>query len=90
MPFSFFIEVSDTMAICMASRNYVGNVFKRDVSSILIATSGDMLLSQIVSIFIVSDINLNKDLNLIGRLKLTNIIKFANNGFLQLFLRYRE
>ena len=57
----------------MAGRSNVVNGLEENLSGIRIAPLGDMFLSQKVSRFVVSQINSNKGVDLIGRLKTANI-----------------
>lgn len=55
------------------------NVLEQDFTGIGIPSFSDVFLSEKVPRFIVSQINANKSVDLIGRVKSTNVIKFANN-----------
>lgn len=57
----------------MAGRSNVVNGLEENLSGIRIAPFGDVFLSQKVSRFVVSEINCNKGVDLIGRLKTANI-----------------
>ena len=57
----------------MIGRNNVVNGLEENLSGIRIAPFGDVFLSQKVSRFVVSEINSNKGVDLIGRLKTANI-----------------
>ena len=57
----------------MAGRSNVVNGLEENLSGIRIAPFGDAFLSQKVSRFVVSEINSNKGVDLIGRLKTANI-----------------
>ena len=57
----------------MAGRSNVVNGLEENLSGIRIALFGDVFLSQKVSRFVVSEINSNKGVDLIGRLKTANI-----------------
>ena len=55
------------------------NALEQDFSGIGITSFSDVFLSEKVPRFIVSQVNANKSVDLIGRVKSTNVIKFANN-----------
>ena len=57
----------------MAGRSNVVNGLEENLSGIRIAPFGDVFLSQKVSRFVVPEINSNKGVDLIGRLKTANI-----------------
>ena len=57
----------------MTGRSNVVNGLEENLSGIRIALFGDVFLSQKVSRFVVSQINSNKGVDLIGRLKTANI-----------------
>ena len=57
----------------MTGRSNVVNHLEENLSGIRIALFGDVFLSQKVSRFVVSQINSNKGVDLIGRLKTANI-----------------
>ena len=57
----------------MIGRSNVVNGLEENLSGIRIAPFGDVFLSQKVSRFVVSEINSNKGVDLIGRLKTTDI-----------------
>ena len=57
----------------MAGRSNVVNGLEENLSGIRIAPFGDVFLSQKVSRFVLSEINSNKGVDLIGRLKTANI-----------------
>ena len=57
----------------MAGRSNVVNGLEENLSGIRIAPFGDVFLSQKVSRFVVSEINSNKGVDLIGSLKTANI-----------------
>ena len=57
----------------MIGRSNVVNGLEENLSGIRIALFGDVFLSQKVSRFVVSEINSNKGVDLIGRLKTANI-----------------
>ena len=57
----------------MAGRSNVVNGLEENLSGIRIAPFGDVFLSQKVSRFVVSEINSNKGVDLIGKLKTANI-----------------
>ena len=55
------------------------NALEQNLSSIRIPAFGDVLLSEEVSRFIVSQINPNKGVDLIGRLKTAYISELTND-----------
>ena len=55
------------------------NALQENLSGIWISTSGDMFLGEKVPRFIVSQVNANISVDLIGSLKATNFTKVANN-----------
>ena len=55
------------------------NALEQDFSGIGIPSFSDVFLGEKVPRFIVSQVNANKSVDLIGRVKSTNVIKFANN-----------
>ena len=57
----------------MTGRSNVVNGLEENLSGIRIAPFGDVFLSQKVSRFVVSQINPNKGVDSIGRLKTTDI-----------------
>ncbi len=57
----------------MIGRNNVVNGLEENLSGMRIAPFGDVFLSQKVSRFVVSEINSNKGVDLIGKLKTANI-----------------
>ena len=57
----------------MTGRSNVVNGLEENLSGIRIAPFGDVFLSQKVSRFVVSQINSNKGVDLIGRLKAMDI-----------------
>lgn len=57
----------------MTGRSNVVNGLEENLSGIRIALFGDVFLSQKVSRFVVSQINSNKGVDLIGRLKAMDI-----------------
>lgn len=73
LSFSFLIKVRNVARIGMAGRSNVVNGLEENLSGIRIAPFGDVFLSQKVSRFVVSEINSNKGVDLIGRLKTANI-----------------
>ena len=79
LSFSFFIKVGDMAGIGMTSWSDVMNALEQDFSGIGITSLSNVLLGEKVPRFIVSQINANKSVDLIGRVKSTNVIKFANN-----------
>ena len=79
LSFAFLIEVCDMAGIGMTSWSDVVNALEQDFSGIGISTFGDMFLGEKVPRFIVSQVNADKSIDLIGRVKSTNITKFANN-----------
>lgn len=54
------------------------NAHEQDFSGIGIASFSNVFLSAKVPRFIVSQVNTNKSVDLLGRLKATNISQFAN------------
>ena len=68
LSFSFLIKVRNVARIGMTGRSNVVNGLEENLSGIRIAPLGDVFLSQIVPWFIVSQINSNKGVDLIGRL----------------------
>ena len=57
----------------MTDRSNVVNGLEENFSGMRIAPFGDVFLSQKVSRFVVSEINSNKGVDLIGKLKTANI-----------------
>ena len=55
------------------------NALEQDFSGIGITSLSNVFLGEKVPRFIVSQVNANKSVDLIGRVKSTNVIKFANN-----------
>ena len=79
MSFSFLIKVGDMAGIGMTSCSDVMNALEQDFSGIGITLLSNVFLGEKVPRFLVSQVNANKSVDLIGRLKATNVIKFANN-----------
>ncbi len=73
LSFSFLIKVRNVARIGMTGRSNVVNGLEENFSGTRIAPFGDVFLSQKVSRFVVSQINSNKGVDLIGRLKTANI-----------------
>ena len=55
------------------------NALEQDFSGIGITSFSDVFLGEKVPRFIVSQVNANKSVDLIGRLKVTNISQFSND-----------
>ena len=55
------------------------NALEQDFSGIGITSFSNVFLGEKVPRFIVSQVNANKSVDLIGRLKATNISQFAND-----------
>ena len=62
----------------MTSCSDIVNTLEKNLSDIRIPSFGDMFLGKKVPRFIVSEIDSNKGIDLVGRLKSTNISQFAN------------
>lgn len=62
----------------MAGRSDVVNTLEENLSGIRIASFGDTFLGKEVPRLIVPQVNADKGVDLVGRLKSTNVTKFAN------------
>ena len=69
LSFSFLIKVSDMAGISMTSWSDVVNVLEQDFTGIGIPSFSDVFLSEKVPRFIVSQVNANKSVDLIGILR---------------------
>ena len=65
--------------IGMTSCSDVMNALEQDFSGIGITLLSNVFLGEKVPRFLVSQVNANKSVDLIGRVKSTSVIKFANN-----------
>ena len=65
--------------IGMTSCSDVMNALEQDFSGIGITLLSNVFLGEKVPRFLVSQVNANKSVDLIGRLKATNISQFAND-----------
>ena len=64
----------------MAGRSDVVNTLEENLSGIKIASFDDTFLGKEVPRFIESEVNADKGVDLIGRLKPSNVTEFANNA----------
>ena len=78
LSFSFLIKVDDMAGIGMTSWSDVMNALEQDFSGIGITSFSNVFLGAKVPRFIVSQVNTNKSVDLLGRLKATTISQFAN------------